>query len=64
MADISLFKIENGKAKALDSRGNYLKTIGDSGATDARIQGDSITISYDNGKTKMYDLRGTYKKTL
>lgn len=64
MADIAMFKIEGGKAKGLDARGNYVKTVGDSGARDAKVQGDSIIIGYDTGKTKLYDIRGNYKKTL
>lgn len=64
MADITMFKIENGKAKGLDAKGSFVKFVGDSGATDARIQGDAITISYSNGKTKMYDSKGNFKKNL
>lgn len=64
MADIAMFKIENGKAKGLDAKGTFVKYVGDSGATDARIQGDSITVSYVNGKTKMYDIKGVFKKNL
>ena len=62
MTDIAMFKIEGGRAKALDAKGQ--KTVGDSGVTDARVQGNSITISYNNGKTKMYDKQGHFKKTL
>ena len=64
MADIAMFKIENGKAKALDAKGTFVKYVGDAGATDARIQGDAITINYANGKTKMYDSKGVFKKNL
>jgi hypothetical protein len=64
MADIAMFKIEGGRAKALDAKGNFIKTVGDSGVRDARVQGDSITISYDTGKTKLYDIKGNFKKTL
>lgn len=64
MADIAMFKIENGKARALDTKGNFIKTVGDSDAADARIQGDAITISYKNGKTKLYDSKGNFRKTI
>lgn len=64
MAEISMFKIENGRAKALDAKGKFIKTIGDSDAIDARVQNDSITITYKNGKTKLYDRKGVFKKTL
>ena len=64
MAEIAMFKIEGGKAKALDAKGNFIKTVGDSGARDARVQSDSITISYDTGKTKLYDIKGSFKQTL
>ena len=64
MTDIAMFKIEGGRAKALDAKGHFIKTVGDSGVTDARVQGDSITISYNNGKTKLYDKQGHFKKTL
>jgi hypothetical protein len=64
MTNIAMFKIEGGKAKALDAKGNFIKTVGESGARDARVQGDAITITYDTGKTKLYDIKGNYKKTL
>lgn len=64
MAEIAMFKIEGGRAKALDAKGSFIKTVGDSGVRDARVQGDSITISYDTGKTKLYDIKGNFKKTL
>jgi hypothetical protein len=64
MADISMFKIEKGKVKALDVKGNYIKVIGDANAIDARLQGDGITIAYENGKTKLYDIKGNFKKYL
>lgn len=64
MADIAMFKIEGGKAKGLDAKGTLVKYVGDAGATDARMQGDAITITYANGKTKMYDRKGVFKKNL
>ena len=64
MAEIKMFQIKEGKARALDVNGNYLKIIGETGAVDARFQGDKITIQYNNGKTKVYDKNGAYLKTL
>jgi hypothetical protein len=29
MADIAMFKIEGGRAKALDAKGHFIKTVGD-----------------------------------
>lgn len=64
MANISLLKLEDGRVKTLDVGGNYIKTIGKSGVTDARIQDYSIIISNKTGKTKIYDLREHYEETL
>ena len=64
MSDIALLKIEGGMAKALNIRGVYIKTIGESGAISAMLQGGGITVSYANGKTKLYNINGTYIKTL
>lgn len=64
MNSIELLKIENGKTKAYTAKGTFIKFIGDSGATDARVQGGVITISYNTGKTKIYDMNGVFKKYL
>lgn len=64
MAEIKMLKVEGGYAKGLSSNGIYVKSIGEPGAVDARIQGEFITIQYKNGATKMYSIQGTYVKTL
>ncbi|TLD87090.1 MULTISPECIES: hypothetical protein [Helicobacter] len=47
--------IEDGKAKQYATKtGSFKRSIGESNAVSAQINGDSIVISYANGKAKEY----------
>jgi hypothetical protein len=59
-----MFQIKEGRVRALDAKGVYIKVIGEASATDARFQADKITIQYTNGKMKLYDKNGVYIRTL
>lgn len=59
-------KIENGRAKLYNaSTGTYQRTVGDSNAVSANVQGDIVAVTYSNGQVKIYKCStGTYQRTL
>lgn len=61
---IYVAKIDNGRVKLYSSSGSYQRTIGDSNAVSASVQGDIVAITYANGSVKIYSTSGSYQRTL
>lgn len=59
-------KIENGRCKLYNARtGSYQRTVGESGAVSAQVQGDIVAVTYANGKVKIYSCKsGSYQRTI
>lgn len=63
---IYVAKIESGRVKLYNaSNGAFQRSVGDSNAVSANVQGDTVAITYANGQVKIYKCStGAFQRSL